>query len=178
MNSRLALLALLVCLSPGCSDDEESPRAIEEKREREERRLLEVLRKQEADPKAIIAAAQSGDAAAQEDLGIRYFEGRGVPKSEKDGVMWLNKAAQQGAPNAQFRLGMSYYRGTGVAKDLVQAHGWLTMSAANGCQAAMKILPTISGDMTPEQKVEAARRANEFFEKLNAAKKKPSEPSP
>ncbi len=163
---------MLVCLSLGCSDDEESPRV------REEKRLMEVLRKQEGDPKSIMAAARGGDAAAQEDLGIMYSEGRGVKKNEQDAVIWFCKAAEQGAPNAQYRLGMSYYRGKGIAKDLVQAHGWLTMSAANGCQAAQKVIPTISGEMSPEQKIEAARRANEFFAKLNAAKEKSGDTNP
>lgn len=166
MNLRLALSAMLVCFFTGCSDDEESPRV------REEKRVMEVLRKQEGDPKSIMAAAQGGDASAQEDLGIRYAEGRGVTKNQEEALKWFRRAAEQGAPNAQYRLGMSYYRGNGIAKDLVQAHGWLTMSAANGCQAAQKIIPTISGEMSPEQKIEAARQANDFFEKLNAAKVK------
>ena len=139
---------------------------------------MEVVRKQESDPKSIIAAAHSGDAAAQEDLGVRYSEGRGVAKNEQEAVKWFRDAAEQGASNAQYRLGMCYYRGLGIGQDLVLAHGWLTMSAGNGCQAAKKVLLTISGDMTPDQKTEAARRANEIFEKLNAAKRKPGEPSP
>lgn len=171
MNLRLALSALLVCLSPGCSEEDEK-----ELRKKEENRLSEVVRKQESDPKAMLAGAQNGDVTAQEDLGIRYSEGRGVAKNQEEAVKWFRKAAEQGASNAQYRLGMSYYRGQGVAKDLVQAHGWLTMSATNGCQAAKKMLTTISGDMTPEQKVEAARRANEIFEKHNDIRKKTVEP--
>ncbi len=138
--------------------------------------MMEVLRKQEGDPKSIMSAARAGDAVAQEDLGIRYAEGRGVAKNPQEAVKWFRKAAEQDASNAQYRLGMSYYQGKGIAKDLVQAHRWLTMAAGNGCQAAMKILPTISGDMTPEQKVEAAREANEIFEKHNDISKKTVEP--
>jgi hypothetical protein len=172
VNSRLALSALLVILSPGCAEEDEDPRV------REEKRRMEVLRRQEDDPKSILAAAQSGNASAQEDMGIRYAEGRGVKKNLEEAVSWFRKAADQGASNSQYRLGMCYYRGKGIAKDIVQAHGWLTLSAANGCQAAQKIIPTISGEMTPEQKIEAARHANEIFEQLKAPKQRRGETNP
>lgn len=159
-------------LSPGCAEEDEDPRV------REEKRRMEVLKKQEDDPKSILDAALSGNAHAQEDMGIRYTEGRGVKKNHEEAVSWFRKAADQGASNSQYRLGMCYYRGNGIAKDIVQAHGWLTLSAANGCLAAQKILPTISGEMTPEQKIEAARNANEIFEKLRAPKESRSDTKP
>lgn len=168
MNSHLVLTALLVCLFPGCSDEEEDQKS----RAKEQRRLMDVMRKQDGDPKSIMAAARGGDAAAQEDLGMMYSEGRGIAKNQEEAVTWFRKAAEQGAPNAQYRIGLCYYRGIGVTQDLVQAHGWLTMSAGNGCLAARKILPTIGGEMTPEQKTEAAQRANIIFDKHNDMSKK------
>lgn len=44
--------------------------------------------------------AKGGSASAQYDLGLRYIEGKGVDKSEKEGRKWLEAAAKQGDTKA------------------------------------------------------------------------------
>ena len=46
------------------------------------------------------AAAEKGDSLAENNLGILYANGWGVPKSRKDAIAWLLRAYQQGYTNA------------------------------------------------------------------------------
>ena len=60
--------------------------------------------------------AEQGDAVAQNQLGLRYYEGNGVPENKEEAVTWLRKAADRGLPSAQGRLGLCYYYGDGIGK--------------------------------------------------------------
>ena len=53
-----------------------------------------------SDPRALAAAAERGDAAAQFDLGLRYFRGLGVPQDYVLGYMWINLGAARGLADA------------------------------------------------------------------------------
>src|SRR3546814_10227363 len=66
-------------------------------------------------------AAESGDRAAQYNLGILYQFGRGVAQDYAEAVKWLTMAADQGHGEAQNDLGTLYYGGKGVGRDLVEA---------------------------------------------------------
>jgi len=48
-------------------------------------------------------AAEQGDAGAESNLGLCYYEGEGVGKDPFQAVNWLRKASQQGDAHAQFR---------------------------------------------------------------------------
>ena len=50
--------------------------------------------------------AEQGDAAAQNELGVMYYSGTGVPKNSTEAVKWFRKAARQGNAAAQFNLGV------------------------------------------------------------------------
>lgn len=50
-------------------------------------------------------AAEQGYAKAQNNLGILYKRGEGVPQSYEEAAKWYEKAAQQGNQYAQFNLG-------------------------------------------------------------------------
>ena len=54
----------------------------------------------------IKAKAGKGDAAAQNNLGVRYYSGEGVEKDLKKAVKWFQKAAEQGKEKAQNNLGI------------------------------------------------------------------------
>ncbi len=43
---------------------------------------------------------------AQYNLGVMYANGQGVPKDEKQAVVWYRKAAEQGYADAQHNLGL------------------------------------------------------------------------
>ncbi len=51
--------------------------------------------------------AEQGDAAAQVALGVRYFDGEGVPQDDAEAVRWYRLAADQGDAFAQFTLGLT-----------------------------------------------------------------------
>ncbi len=88
------------------------------------------------DPAELLKRAESGDAAAQWELGCWYKLGDRVGKDEKEAVKWWTKSAEQGFAKAQFLLGGCYERGKGVAKDEKEAVKWYTKSAEQGNEDA------------------------------------------
>jgi localization factor PodJL len=92
------------------------------------------------------AAAIAGDMAAQYEIGVRFGEGRGVPRNERQAAYWLDLAAKQGLAPAQFRLGGYYERGIGVKKDLAAARDLYLAAAAKGNAKAMHNLGVLYGD--------------------------------
>lgn len=87
------------------------------------------------------AAAQKGDATAQEQLA--ELLARGGPTLKPDAaqaVFWYRKAAAQGNAAAERSLGLSYLNGDGVASDPLAARHWLQLAAAGGDAAAMQAL--------------------------------------
>jgi len=76
--------------------------------------------------------AVSGDAVAQYNLGISYYNGRGLPQDYAQAAMWFHKAAVQGFDNAQYNLGLMYAGGEGVPQDYAQAASWFRKAAEQG----------------------------------------------
>jgi len=76
-----------------------------------------------------LAAAQSGDAQAQYDLGFRYEKGRGTDEDDDLALEWYRKSAEQGVAQAQFKVGIFYLKGISVDEDPDQAKTWLQKSA-------------------------------------------------
>ena len=75
------------------------------------------------------ARAEKGDAAAQFNLGVCYFDGEGVAKDAAEAVKWYRKAADQNDASAQCNLGFCYNNGHGLKKDAVQAVKWYRKAA-------------------------------------------------
>ncbi len=84
-----------------------------------------------------ITAAQNGDAAAQNSIGICYFDGNGVEKDEEKAVYWFRKSAEQGHAHAQYNLGLRHYYGQGVEQDYKKAMQWFQKAANQGLSSAM-----------------------------------------
>ena len=80
------LLLVLALIAVGCADAGQS--AFCESLSRES--PLEDLR----------ICAEQGDATAQNNLGVRYASGEGVPEDDVLAYMWYNLAAAQGNENA------------------------------------------------------------------------------
>jgi TPR repeat protein len=57
------------------------------------------------------AAADQGDASAQDKLGFLYGSGLGVPQNYVEAARWYRLAADQGDAGAQGLLGWMYHRG-------------------------------------------------------------------
>jgi TPR repeat protein len=75
-------------------------------------------------------AAAQGNANAQNNLGVMYANGWGVPMNLAQAVLWYRKAADQGDVTAETNLGNHYKNGIGVAMDNAQALLWYQKAAA------------------------------------------------
>lgn len=78
--------------------------------------------------------AEKGNTLAEFNLGLLYFDGKGVPQDFEQAAEWFEKAADQGYGRAQRNLGEMYAIGQGVKKDFVQSYKWLSLCAAGGNQ--------------------------------------------
>jgi TPR repeat protein len=87
---------------------------------------------QTADPAALTARAESGEAAAQYALAERYHHGDGVLQNYARAADWYERAARQGLAEAQNRLGQYYHSGLGRAIDQTEALRWLRAAAEQG----------------------------------------------
>jgi localization factor PodJL len=92
---------------------------------------------------ALRAAALSGDAAAAYEVGTRFADGHGVPRSSEAAALWFERAAKQGLAPAQFRLGGFYEKGIGVKKDLAAARDLYLAAAGKGNGKAMHNLAVL-----------------------------------
>lgn len=98
----------------------------------------------EENPKAHVQSlqesAEQGDAAAQCNLGLCYYNGNGVAKDLTEAVKWFRKAAEQGYAVAQYNLGECYRVGDGVPKDMTEAVNWYRKAAEMGFANAQRNL--------------------------------------
>ena len=104
--------------------------------------------------------ANQGNAQAQNNLGVMYKNGRGVPKDEAQAVAWYRKAAEQGNANAQTNLGNMYGNGRGVPKDVVLAYMLYNIAAANGNEKAINNRASLEGTLSRQQITEAQALAS------------------
>ena len=74
-------------------------------------------------------AANQGDALAQFNMGVMYYEGQGVNKNYVLARQWYEKAANQGRAAAQAALGWMYFQGEGVIRDREKGCALWRMSA-------------------------------------------------
>lgn len=83
------------------------------------------------------AAATGRSPDAEYALGRVYMRGQGVPRDEKQGLVWLVKAAEMGQPAAQYMIGAAYETGGVLKADKVEAYYWYT-AALLGDQAVLR----------------------------------------
>ena len=76
--------------------------------------------------------ADQGDAEAQYNLGILYYEGHGITQDYTTARQWWEQAAAQGNALAQYRLGVLYQKGQGVPQDDATAREWFEKSTVQG----------------------------------------------
>jgi TPR repeat protein len=111
-------------------------------------------------------AAEQGDANAQYNLAMMYFNGQGVARDYEQAAKWFTKAAEQGLAEAQCNLGLMYSEGKGVTQDYLKTFKWYTKAAEQGLAEAQNNLGTIyrtGKGVAPnnEQAVKWFRRAAE-----------------
>lgn len=99
----------------------------------EKARDLMEAGKFEAAMQALQPAAQSGNAEAEELIGVMYAMGLGVKRDDVRAFDWYLRASLKGHAGAQSGIGWYYEVGRGVeAPDLVRAYAWYVLSAIGG----------------------------------------------
>ncbi len=109
------------------------------------------------------AAADQGDARAQNHLGLMYQTGRGVPQDAGAAARWFRRAAELGHVDAQNSLGNFYAAGRGVSQDDVLALKWLGLASARGHNMAFVSRNIVIHRMTPADVSAAQRMAREWL---------------
>jgi hypothetical protein len=109
--------------------------------------------------------AESGDAAAQYQLGYCHEMGQGVAVDLEAAVHWYLRAANQGHPRSQYHLGLAFaYGGAGVPWDLSESCKWLTLAARGRIREATAALQLLKA--TPEQRAVGDRGARAFVPRM------------
>ena len=117
-------------------------------------------------------AADQGHAEAQTDLGYAYYYGDGgLPQDYAEAWKWCRMAAEQEDANAEVRdmLASMYYHGKGVPQDFVEAYAWFSV-ATRGWHSAVVHREEVAGKLTPEQLLQAQKRATELLKKIDSGK--------
>jgi TPR repeat protein len=76
----------------------------------------------------LLKRANAGDPEAQNNLGVMYYNGEGVPQDYKRAAEWYLKAANQGEAEAQNNLGALYAGGDLGSPDIVTGCAWIYLS--------------------------------------------------
>jgi hypothetical protein len=110
--------------------------------------------------KAWLPLAESGDPAAQNNIGFMYRKGRGVPPDDATAFSWYMRSAQQGFADAMTNLGYMYDESRGTEQDLVESYKWFLLAHERGRVGAEGHLEILETDyLTPEQVTDAKSRA-------------------
>ena len=80
----------------------------------------------------LLAAAEAGDALAQNELGLRFQLGNGVAQDLAAAAAWYRKSAEQGMAIPQYNLALLYREGFGVEQSYENAFYWLIKAAQQG----------------------------------------------
>jgi TPR repeat protein len=144
----IAFAFVLVCTTAQ-ADMEQARDLLEANRFEEARAELEVY-------------ARSGNAEAEELIGVIYALGLGVPKDDVRAFEWYLRASMKGHAGAQSGLGWYYEVGRGVAPDLVRAYLWYALSAIGGDVDAPDSLESLTPKLTAEEKALAEALVDDY----------------
>jgi len=102
--------------------------------------------------------AAAGNPRAQNNIGLMFLRGQGVPKDEAQAVAWFRPAAARGYATAQYNLAVMHLRGLGVPRDFVEAATWFRLAADQGHARAQYNLAVmhLKGDGVLRDNAEAA----------------------
>ncbi len=114
--------------------------------------------------------ADQGDPEARWQMGVRYYDGDGVPHDDAQAMKWFELAAEQGHVNAQSRLGAYYWAGRGVPVDLFKSYFWSTIAMHQGDEISKGRLEGLSLQMTRAQVAAASQQADAWLRQHNSAK--------
>jgi TPR repeat protein len=127
---------------------------------------------------ALKAKAESGDPAAQYDLGLQYEKGGGVSKDIKQAAGWFMKAAEKGYTKAEAKVGELYGlfgdRDSGLSFDPEKSMAWYTKAAEKGLAEAQYALGYLYATWYLKKDSE---KAAELFSKAAAQGNSPAQVS-
>ncbi len=105
----------------------------------------------------VATRAARGDPEAELLMGLRYADGNGVVKNDKEAARWFEKAARHGKAEAQYRYGLVLLEGRGVVQDYKAAFHWIEQPAKLGHSYAQYSLGELYryGTGTPINKAQA-----------------------
>jgi hypothetical protein len=178
-RSHLILLVLALATIAGALGYGMAPSIQSKLRERNRMRLQTVLASSHA-PKAdggenpiipvetatfpqLLQMAGNGDPAAENAVGLRYFQGddkEGIRRDEKEAFAWFSKAAEHGSLPAQIKLGFLYWGGRGVTKDTNKAYFWTVLARARGDQGNKDLATVLASRMTRSQAASIEQQAD------------------
>jgi len=156
MTKYILPLLLILSVPWGCSKDPAEKISQSE--------LGSVVNLEVKDLKSIKALAEKGDAAAQLELGDRYWHGLGLDENRTESFNWFMKAALQGNSDSQFNVGGLLFKGDveSVGRDEVTGLAWGKIAISNGFpKAGMDQLK----DIKPEQLTKAEELSKEMIKK-------------
>ncbi len=111
----------------------------------------------------LLPAARSGNADAEELIGIMYAMGLGVKRDDVRAFEWYLRSSMKGHPGAQSGVGWYYEIGRGLpAPDLIRAYTWYGLSAIGGDPDAAISQEEVIKKMTPEQIEKAHILINDY----------------
>jgi TPR repeat protein len=84
--------------------------------------------------------ASQGDLASQYNLGVAYYEGKGVTQDYREAVKWFQVSAAMGYAQAMHNLGWMYYMGRGVTQDYREALRLYRLASEKGFAASQSNL--------------------------------------
>lgn len=112
---------------------------------------------------ALLPFARSGNADAEELIGVMYALGLGVEKDPERAFEWYLRSSMKGHPGAQSGVGWYYELGLGMpAPDLVRAYMWYALSSIGGDPDAVDSLEQIQNRMTAEEIERAQTLVNDY----------------
>ena len=112
---------------------------------------------------ALWPLARSGNADAEELIGVMYALGLGVEKDDVRAFDWYLRASLKGHAGAQSGIGWYYEVGRGMPEpDLVRAYLWYALSAIGGDVDAPDSLEELTPKLTAEQRAQAEKMIDDY----------------
>ena len=111
--------------------------------------------------------ADKNDAAAENALGLRYFQGDerdGIQRDEQEAFRWFQRAADHGSLPAQAKLGALYWGGRGTSKDVNEAYFWTVLARARGDKESKDLAAILASGMTRSQTAAIEQQASSWLQ--------------
>ena len=112
--------------------------------------------------------AEKGDAAAENSLGLRYFQGdekNGIRPDEARALQWFRQAADHGSLAAQSKLGALYWAGRGVPVNYNEAYFWSVLARAGGDTVSRERAMVLSQHLTRAQAAAIEQQADLWLQR-------------